>query len=286
MNMGFEDSSRELACGYLLESNARDGEILLRHRALCRECPGLDHCKEHGWIMQPFLEPGKKIARLGMGPCLLRKKSIEQRKTEKLFLEAEIPPSLRRCSLANYVTDGRNESVRRAKFAAENAIQTGCSLVLAGRSGTGKTHLAAAIAQGVLLQGRSALFISAIGYLEHLKSTFETRRADLYPEMVNHVKSVNCLVLDDFGAEKPSEWSMERLYDVINTRIERELQTVITTNFASAPDLIRRMSSDPMGAARIVSRLVSFGWLSIEDGDYRIRLRQQENALSFREAGE
>jgi DNA replication protein DnaC len=99
--------------------------------------------------------------------------------------------------------------------------------------------------------------------------------------MVNHVKSVSCLAIDDFGAEKPSEWAIERLYDVINTRVERGLQTVITTNFTSAPALLRRMSSDPMGAARIVSHLVSFGWFSIEDEDYRLLLRKQRNVLDL-----
>jgi hypothetical protein len=134
MNMGFGNCFRKPVCVYPTEFNERDGEILRRHRELCRECPGLDHCKEHGWIMQHFLEPVNHFVRMGMGPCPLRKRRIEQHKIEKLFLEAEIPSSLRRCGFANYVTTGRSESVRRAKHEAESAIQTGCSLVLAGRA--------------------------------------------------------------------------------------------------------------------------------------------------------
>jgi DNA replication protein DnaC len=95
--------------------------------------------------------------------------------------------------------------------------------------------------------------------------------------MVEHVKSVSCLVIDDLGAEKPSVWTITRLYDLINARIERELQTVVTTNFASAPALIERMLSDPLGAERIVSRLLSFGWLSVEGEDYRVLRRKQRN---------
>jgi DNA replication protein DnaC len=89
--------------------------------------------------------------------------------------------------------------------------------------------------------------------------------------MVDHVKAVSCLVIDDLGAERPSAWTIARLYDVINARVERGVQTIVTTNYSTAPALIRRLESDPFGARRIVSRLVSFGWLTVEGEDYRGR---------------
>jgi DNA replication protein DnaC len=89
--------------------------------------------------------------------------------------------------------------------------------------------------------------------------------------MVDHVKSVSCLVIDDLGAERPSAWTIARLYDVINARVERGIQTVVTTNYPNAPALVQRLGSDPFGARRIVSRLVSFGWLTVEGEDYRSR---------------
>ncbi|MDR1623138.1 MAG: ATP-binding protein, partial [Synergistaceae bacterium] len=191
------------------------------------------------------------------------------RRSEKLFSEAAIPPILRECGFENYFTEGQGESVRCAKFAAKKAAETGSSLVLSGAVGTGKTHLAAAIAQAALAQGRAAFFISAIGYLERLQSTFEKKRTDLYTEMVDNVKAVSCLVLADLGAERPSAWTIARLYDVINARVERGIQTIVTTDYPNAPALIRRLESDPFGARRIVSRLVSFGWLTMEGEDYR-----------------
>jgi DNA replication protein DnaC len=275
MNAENWDTLKIISCDEPLELNERDGELFLRHQAMCRECAGLDKCRERGWIMQSVMQPDKNRLRIGMGPCLLRKRQNEERKIQKLFSQAAIPLGLQKCSLDNFVTTGMGKSVKRAKLEAENAIETSCSLVLAGGIGVGKTHLAAAIVRGVILQGRSAMFISALGYLEHLKNTFENSVADLYHAMTDHVKSVNCLAIDDFGAEKPSEWTIERLYDLINTRIERNLQTIITTNYVSAPALIKRMSANPLGAQSIVSRLFSFGWLPIEGEDYRVLLRKQ-----------
>jgi DNA replication protein DnaC len=279
MNAELWDYFRESGCDGPFEFNGRDEELFLRHRALCRKCLGLDNCREHGFVLQISPAPDKRTVRLAMGPCKFRQAREVLRRSERLFSKAAIPPALRECSLENYVTEGRSESVRRAKSAAIKGAKTGCSLVLAGAVGTGKTHLAAAIARTALEQGRTALFISAIGYLEHLKSTFEGKQAGLYMERVDHVKSVNCLVIDDLGAESPSAWTIERLYDVINTRVERQAQTIVTTNFPNAPALMRRLSSDPFGAQRIASRLVSFGWVLIDGEDYRarLRLRQQDN---------
>jgi len=141
--------------------------------------------------------------------------------------------------------------------------------VLTGDVGTGKTHLAAAIVHAALTLERDALFISAIGYLERLKSTFDKKQTDLYVAMVEHVKSVSCLAIDDLGAERPSAWTIARLYDVINARIERGKQTIVTTNFSNTAALVRRMEADTDGARRIVSLLMSFGCMIVEGRDYR-----------------
>lgn len=272
MNQAFEplmEYFKELGCDELPSINAIDAETFIRHRAMCRECQGLDNCKERGYVTLFSLSFDKRTAYSGLASCPLRKAREVQRKSEKLFSEASIPPALQKCRLENFVTEGLGESIKRALSIATAAACSGRSLVLGGGVGTGKSHLAAAILHAALAQGRDALYISAIGYLERLKSTFEKKQTDLYMEMVDHVKSVSCLAIDDLGAEKPSAWTIARLYDVINARIEREKQTIVTTNFLSAAALTRRMEADMEGARRIVSRLVSFGWMVVEERDYR-----------------
>jgi DNA-binding transcriptional ArsR family regulator len=99
--------------------------------------------------------------------------------------------------------------------------------------------------------------------------------------MVDYVKSVDCLAIDDFGAERPSAWTIARLYDVINARVERETQTIVTTNYPTAHTLAQRLASDPFGAKRIVSRLVSFGWATIEGRDYRDSVHGAANSAGL-----
>ena len=262
---------KRLGCDELPSLNEGDAQTFLRHRAMCRKCQGFDNCKERGCVMRFSLTHDKKTAYPALTLCPLRQARDARRKSEKLFSEAAIPPALQKCRLENYFTEGLGESVKRAKNAAILAARTGCSLVLAGGVGAGKTHLAAAIVQAALAKGRDALFISAIGYLERLKSTFEKKQTDLYVEMVEHVKTVSCLAIDDLGAERPSVWTIARLYDVINARVERGIQTIVTTNYLHAGAMIRRLEADPDGAGRIASRLVSFGWVTVEGEDYRRR---------------
>jgi len=269
MNPALLEYFKKLGCDELPSFNDSDAETFLRRQAMCRECKGLENCKERGYVMLFSLSLDKRIAHPALAPCSLRKARDAQRKSEKLFQEAAIPLGLQKCRLENYVTEGLGESIKRAKNVAVETARSGHSLVLAGSVGVGKTHLAAAIVHFALAQGCDALFISAIGYLERLKSTFEKKQTDVYMEMVDHVKSVSCLAIDDFGAEKPSAWTIARLYDVINARIEREKQTIVTTNFSNATALARRMEADMEGARRIVSRLIYFGWVTVEGRDYR-----------------
>jgi DNA replication protein DnaC len=72
-------------------------------------------------------------------------------------------------------------------------------LVLSGPSGTGKTHLAAAIANQRMAQGEPALFVSVSQFLDHLRSTFSPDSQMTYDQLLPQVKTAPLLVLDDLG---------------------------------------------------------------------------------------
>jgi DNA replication protein DnaC len=142
----------------------------------------------------------------------------------------------------------------------------------------GKTHLAVAIARAKLLAGKRVLFISVSDYLNRLKDTFnKIDDAGRYTEMMDLLKKeVDCLVLDDLGVEKPTAWSVERLYDIINTRFDWSLQTIITTNFANTQEMAVHLSESPVAGERIASRLLAFGWVHITNTpDYRQKIWTQ-----------
>ncbi|MBI3913575.1 MAG: ATP-binding protein [Chloroflexi bacterium] len=103
-------------------------------------------------------------------------------------------------------------------------------LLLKGSYGCGKTHLAAAIANARLNRGASALFIVVPDLLDHLRSTFAPASAVSYDERFESIRSTELLLLDDLGAQSPTTWANEKLYQLLNHRYNALLPTVITTN--------------------------------------------------------
>jgi len=103
-------------------------------------------------------------------------------------------------------------------------------LVLMGASGSGKTHLAAAVANACMSGGHQVFFITAPDLLDHLRMTFHPQSEVSYDELFEHVRNVPLLVLDDLGAQSSTPWAQEKLVQLLNHRYIGQLPTVITTS--------------------------------------------------------
>jgi DNA replication protein DnaC len=102
-------------------------------------------------------------------------------------------------------------------------------LVLTGDYGSGKTHLAAAIANQREEAGDTALFIVVPDLLDHLRATFNPNSAVSYDRRFEDVRSAPFLVLDDLGTESATPWAKEKLFQLVNHRYAARLPTVFTT---------------------------------------------------------
>ncbi|MFQ3660342.1 MAG: ATP-binding protein [Anaerolineae bacterium] len=103
-------------------------------------------------------------------------------------------------------------------------------MLFEGSYGTGKTHLAAAIGNVRLAEGDTVVFITAPDLLDQLRNTFSASSEDSYDDVFERLRSADLLILDDLGAENPSGWALEKLYQLINHRYTSQLPTIITTN--------------------------------------------------------
>ena len=103
-------------------------------------------------------------------------------------------------------------------------------LLLQGGYGTGKTHLAAAVANFVLSLGFPTLFLTVPDLLDWLRATYETGEEDSYSERLDEIRNVKLLVLDDLGTQNATPWACEKLYQIINHRYTLKLPTLVTTN--------------------------------------------------------
>lgn len=104
------------------------------------------------------------------------------------------------------------------------------SLIIFGRVGSGKTHLAAAIANDCVERGVPAIFGTWQTHLERIKNEFEHTGEN---KALAEIKSVPLLVIDDIGKERKTEWTQSVLFDVVNYRYEHLLPIIFTTNFTA-----------------------------------------------------
>ena len=104
-------------------------------------------------------------------------------------------------------------------------------LVLEGPYGVGKTHLALAIANALVKEkGLTVKFITSADILDSLRASFSPSSNLSTQEVMDSFQNVSALIIDDYGAESPTEWAREKLFQLLNVRHENNSITVITTN--------------------------------------------------------
>lgn len=137
------------------------------------------------------------------------------------------------------------------------------TLVLAGDFGTGKSGLAAAVAQRFLDDGQAVLYRTVPDLLDGARAAYDDPEA-ARRSLIERVRDVTLLVLDDLGAEKLTEtnedWVIETLYRILDYRVANVRATIVTTNQSSAAlkerigeRLYQRIVPDSVSAKAVVT---------------------------------
>ncbi len=151
---------------------------------------------------------------------------------------------------------------KACKDYSENFSPEAISLFLCGNTGLGKTLLSSCIAKEVLKRGYTVAFDSIQNILKAIEDEHFGRVSNR--DTVKVITEVDLLILDDLGAEFASSFYFSALYNIINTRINKNLPLIISTNF-SLEELQKRYDD------KIVSRLLgTFSWLLFMGKDIRM----------------
>jgi DNA replication protein DnaC len=208
-------------------------------------------CKGAG-IVHPRLPSGEPDYSRVI-PCRCTKKEQAGERESRLKRYSNLG-SLARFTFDKLVPQGRSGNPRSQELfgrayqaAVAFANEPEGWLVLGGSSGSGKTHLAAAIVNERIRQGHPAFYITAPDLLDRIRASFSPDSEMPYDEFFDNVRNAPLLVLDDLGVQSGTPWAKEKLDQLLTSRFNNELPTVIVaiTPVAQMDDRLRTRLTDP-----------------------------------------
>ncbi len=150
-------------------------------------------------------------------------------------------------------------NLKEAKKYATEFTRDAKNLLLIGTTGTGKTHLTTAIAKTVIQNGFEVIYDSA----QNIVAAFEHDRFKSgygqYEARGEKYLECELLILDDLGTEFSNQFTVSCIYNLLNTRLNKGLPTVISTNLGAGELLSRyedRIYSRILGQDTVVLRFL------------------------------
>lgn len=171
--------------------------------------------------------------------CMLMKKMENQ------FRHARISRVLKNCRLDKFrfdfyspemIDQTHREGAARALNAAKSFVNEcqqnphGLGILFTGPVGSGKTYLAASIANELMEAQLQVLFLVVPDLLDELRASYKSEVNEM--DLLDTARTIPILILDDLGAHNYTDWTRNRLYSIINYRMNELLPTVITSNLS------------------------------------------------------
>lgn len=218
------------------------------NRPYCPACQGEGTIMEHRAVDEPYGSPWTPAAQVfNLGPCpdcggnRYTPAEIMQRR----FQTSGLHPSW----VSMFSFDQWNESRNPAMAANHRHVRAWAdkpagTLVLSGGLGVGKTHLGIAAAIRTVQAGLLVRFTDVPRLLDRLRAAYaEDSYAETYAAWA---EEPNVLVLDDFGAERATEYGLSTIENLIAWRLMQEKPMLITTNLTpgALPERLKSRFSD------------------------------------------
>jgi DNA replication protein DnaC len=221
-------------------------------RASLNTSSDVGSCPTHGQFAIRSIDLGFKTIRVERCPACsqadadresaameAKARAERQAKIEARLDQAGIPALFRDRSFMNY--DARSEGQRAAlaKFEAfadrfPAHLKTGTVLVGMGKVGTGKSHLACAVANNVMARGHTAYFTSTARLFTKIRGTWAKSSEISEEQMLKQFESIDLMILDEVGLQRGTEDEQRTLHELLEARRLNCKPTILLTNLDGA----------------------------------------------------
>lgn len=185
-------------------------------------------------------------------------------KIQRAFKRSGIRELHINCAFDNYHAgnEGQRKALDNARQYAANFSGNLSSFVFSGKPGTGKNHLAAAICNSLVLQGKSVLIITVADIMSAMKGTFNDASNTTEEQLIHDLSNVDLLVIDEIGMQIESRYEKVIINQIVDRRSSSKRPTGMLTNLNSH-DMNALLGERVMDRMRLGNSLwVSFNWES------------------------
>ncbi|MFZ6769884.1 ATP-binding protein [Undibacterium sp. Di26W] len=204
-------------------------------------------CDSHGAYDSTATLLGTKVMHWSACPHCVRQANVasraslaqqavaeRQRRLETRLNQAGIPLRFREKDFASFVadTDDKEKALSAAmEFAHHFAHHrsTGTTMVFSGMPGTGKSHLATAIARHVMGK-HTVMYTSAIDAVRMIRDTWRRDAPQSETQILQVLADIDLLILDEVGMQYGSESEQISLFDIIDKRYRNVMPSILITN--------------------------------------------------------
>lgn len=205
-------------------------------------------CQEHGafeskgmklpmmtreiWTVCPKCTEAKEIAKARADADFAAQAARER--LDNLLRASGIPERVKGCTFANFKAESADQKAAMQsamEFADSFAVRlkSGESLIFAGRPGTGKGHLAAAV-MNKLMPNYLPVYTTCLDMIRSVRETWRKDSKHSESEVLQEYEDAALLIIDEIGVQYGTDGEQTIIFDVLDRRYRQMRPTIFITN--------------------------------------------------------
>ncbi len=214
-----------------------------------------DKCKDFGYVMVEV------DGREGFIEC----ECLKVREAELRLKKAGIYDAFKGKTFGNFTETKLNKILKDKcmQYVSDKAYEQH-SLILTGNVGSGKTHLATAIANNLLSKNVEVVYIDYRNFMTKLKQSILDR--EYYQGEIERLQNAQILFIDDLFKGKITESDVNIMFEIVNMRYLKEMHMIVTCE----KDIQELLNIDKAVSSRIYEMASGYVLHSVAE-NYRMR---------------